>query len=55
MSELFARQADNTMYHIWQSLPNQSWSDWLCVKGLIDMKIAIVQNKDEQTRSICTQ
>jgi hypothetical protein len=54
MSEFFAPQADNTLYHIWQSLPNQSWSDWLCVKGLIDMKSDIAQNKNEQARNICT-
>src|SRR5262249_54562662 len=35
--EVFARGTDKGLWHIWQSAPNNGWSSWDSLGGVIDM------------------
>lgn len=44
--EVFARGADNIMYHIWQTTPGGGWSDWGSLGWRIGGNPAVGTNKD---------
>jgi hypothetical protein len=31
--EVFAVWSDNNLHHIWQTAPNNGWSNWQCLGG----------------------
>ena len=35
--EVFARGSDNALWHVWQTAPNNGWSNWASAGGWIDM------------------
>jgi subtilisin family serine protease len=43
--EVFARGSDDALWHIWQTAPNNGWSDWASLGGWIDT-IASARNAD---------
>ena len=44
--EVFARGTDNALYHIWQTAPNNGWSDWGGLGGILVADPAVGQNAD---------
>ncbi|MFG2328053.1 S8 family serine peptidase [Streptomyces sp. NPDC048604] len=43
--EIFARGADQALWHMWQTAPNNGWSGWQSLGGWIDM-ISTARNAD---------
>jgi hypothetical protein len=39
--EAFARGTDNAVWHIWQTAPNDGWSNWNSLGGTITSNIAV--------------
>jgi hypothetical protein len=33
--EVFARGTDNALWHIWQTAPNNGWSSWASLGGVL--------------------
>ena len=33
--EVFARGTDNALWHIWQTAPNNGWSGWASLGGVL--------------------
>ncbi len=44
--EIFARGADNALWHQWQTAPNNGWSGWSSLGGVITSDPAVVNNAD---------
>ena len=43
--EVFARGADQSLWHKWQTTPNSGWSGWESLGGWVDM-ISVGHNAD---------
>ena len=43
--EVFARGTDLALWHIWQVAPNNGWSSWSSLGGVIDL-LAVGRNQD---------
>jgi C1A family cysteine protease/acylphosphatase len=44
--EVFARGADNALWHIWQTTPNDGWSGWASLGGVITNTPCALPNAD---------
>ncbi len=44
--ELFGIGTDNALWHIWQTAPNNGWSDWASLGGSDLTKLAVTNNQD---------
>ena len=44
--EAFARGTDGALWHIWQTAPNNGWSGWASLGGVIQGPIALTRNAD---------
>jgi hypothetical protein len=44
--ELFARGADQALWHIWQVAPNGGWSGWQSLGGVLTSNPAVGQQQD---------
>ncbi len=44
--EVFVRGTDGALWHIWQTAPNNGWSGWESLGGVIEGPIALSRNAD---------
>ncbi|HEV8625586.1 MAG TPA: matrixin family metalloprotease [Acidimicrobiia bacterium] len=44
--EVFAKGADNGLWHIWQTAPSNGWSGWASLGGGMGSKVAVGMNAD---------
>ncbi|MGB9634511.1 MAG: peptidoglycan-binding protein, partial [Chloroflexaceae bacterium] len=44
--EVFARGADNALYHIWQTSPGGAWGTWSRLGGVLTSNPSAVRNAD---------
>jgi len=51
--EVFGRWSDGTLRHIWQTAPNNGWSNWASLNGAID-KLVVGQNNDGRLEAFAT-
>lgn len=51
--EVFGQWADGTLRHIWQTVPNNGWSNWASLSGSVD-KIAVGENSDGRLEAFAT-
>ena len=44
--EVFAQGTDNALWHIWQTAPNNGWSGWASLGGIITSEPEVARNAD---------
>jgi len=46
--EVFARGTDNALWHIWQTAPNNGWSGWASLGGVITSLPTVTNDADSR-------
>ncbi len=44
--EIFVRGTDSALWHIWQTAPNNGWSGWASLGGILESDPVVFQNED---------
>ena len=43
---MFVRGTDNALWHMWQTAPNNGWSGWASLGGVLTSNIGVGRNAD---------